>query len=71
MQLVNGHEEEGGGVGGRRVGRAMVLDPIILPLPHFCFAPPGQREVGNLKRPGVGNYDFAYKRVEVIAIYAQ
>lgn len=78
MQLVNGHEGDGGG--GVRVrevdGKAMVLDPVILPLPHFCFVPPRGREVGNLKRLVErggggreelgGNYDFAYKHVEVV-----
>lgn len=57
MQLVNGHEGDGGGEGGgggrrpRGGGKAMVLDPIILPLPHLCFAPPGQ---GSRKSETVG-----------------
>lgn len=32
---------------GERKGRTMVLDPIILPLSHLCFAPPNGREMRN------------------------
>lgn len=44
-------------------GKAMVLDPIILPLSHLCFAPSGQNSrkfetVGSGRREG-GNYDSA------------
>lgn len=39
MQLVNGHE---GDSGAGKESRAMVLDPIILPLSRFCFAAPGR-----------------------------
>lgn len=47
-------------------GGAMVLDPVILPLSHLCFAPLGQ---GSRKfEPGDGNYDSAYKHIEVITI---
>jgi len=53
-----------GGVGGG----AMVLDPIILPLSHLCFAPLGQ---GSRKfETDDGNYNFTYKHVEVITICA-
>lgn len=49
-------------------GGAMVLDPIILPLSHLCFAPLGQ---GSRKfETDDGNYNFTYKHVEVITICA-
>lgn len=62
MQLVNGHE-------GGKESRAMVLDPIILPLSYLSVLHLTGREVGNLKRSDGGNYDFVYKHVEVITIY--